>query len=273
METDRVLRSLGYQVMNNIGNGTYSTVQLATSQRHPGKVAIKVIDCKGKSPEFVYKYLPRELAILRRVRHPHIVRVHEIIEMPSRQVYIVMEPAKIDLFHKIKELGRIPIGTAKKWFSQLLSAMVYLHQQDIVHRDLKAENVLLTADGRIKLTDFGLGSFSKGFPDLSRTFCGTPTYAAPEVILGLPYDPKKSDVWSMGIILYAMVCGRLPFRFNFSFKKLLHLQRQPLVYPKGIRVGKLCRGFISYMLQINDFARPSMAEVAQHPWLWSRQKR
>ncbi|XP_072529520.1 testis-specific serine/threonine-protein kinase 6-like [Salminus brasiliensis] len=272
MQTKEVLRSLGYEVVDFIGKGSYGEVKLATSQRHSNHVAIKIMHRRLASHLFVSKLLPRELAILKRVKHPHIVQVHEIFEMPNGQVFIVMEAAAMDLQQKIWELGRIPIGQAKMWFSQLLSAVAYLHQQNIVHRDLKCKNVLLTANDQVKLTDFGLGRFSRGFPDLSKTYYCTPEYGAPEVLLEKPYDPKKSDVWSLGIIFYSMVTGSTPFKVN-SLKSLLRVQREPLVFPRRITVEEPCRAFISYMLQYDPSTRPSVTEVAQHPWLQLRQER
>ncbi|XP_072542616.1 testis-specific serine/threonine-protein kinase 6-like [Salminus brasiliensis] len=264
METNEVLRSLGFEVLDNIGKGNFGEVKLVTSERHPDQVAIKIIDRKLMAPYIASKHLPRELTILKVVKHRHIVHVHDIFDMPNGQVYIVMEPAKMDLSQKIQELNRIPISQAKKWFSQLLSAVVYLHQKDIVHRDLKCNNVLLTADDQVKLTDFGFGRFSRGYTDLSETYCGTLQYTAPEV--HEEYDPKKSDVWSLGVILFVMVTGSMPF--NESNKcNLRRLQREPLVYPDAVTVEGPCRAFISFILKFNPIIRPSATEVAMHPWL------
>ncbi|XP_072542633.1 ribosomal protein S6 kinase alpha-3-like [Salminus brasiliensis] len=266
METKKALRSLGFQVVRKIGEGSFGKVMLATSKKYPDQVAIKTTDLKLMKPGFVSKFLPRELAILRKVQHPHIVQVRDILELSNRHVFIVMEAAATDLCHMIQELHHIPIDQAKRWFSQLVSAVVYLHQQNIVHRDLKCSNVLLTADDRIKLTDFSLVRISRGFPDLSETYCGTPHYAAPEVLLHEPYDPKRSDVWSLGVILYTMVTGSLPFDSN-NLKRLPHHQKQPLKYPDGVTVDEPCKNFISYMLKFHYYLRPSAAEVAQHQWL------
>ncbi|XP_072546290.1 testis-specific serine/threonine-protein kinase 6-like [Salminus brasiliensis] len=270
MATDVILRSLGFKVLQNIGEGSYSEVLLATSERYPNPVAIKIITFIGKSPKYNCKFLPRELSILRTVKHPHIVQVHEMITRAGLQV-IVMEPAATDLYRKIVELGHIPMDQAKMWFSQLLSAVAYLHQQDIVHRDLKCENVLLTADGQVKLTDFGNGRFYNGLPELSETYCCTPKYTAPEVLLNEPYDPKKSDVWSLGVILYTMVTGSMPFDC-FLTRSLPSLQRKAVKYPDEIPVEESCRSIISYMLQYKPATRPSVTDVAQHPWLQSGQE-
>ncbi|XP_072530561.1 testis-specific serine/threonine-protein kinase 6-like [Salminus brasiliensis] len=273
MDSNPILRSLGYEVVKSLGEGTFGKVKLATSERHPNQVAIKIMQRTEKRPNFTFKFLPRELAILRRVRHPHIVRVHEIIEMPNGQVYIVMEALATDLLRKITELFVIPSEQAKIWFSQLLSAVGYLHKQNIAHRDIKCENVLLTSDNQVKLTDFGFGCFSRGFPHLCWTYCCTPTFAAPEVLLDLPYDPKKSDVWSLGVILYAMITGCLPFRDpTNNWSNLPRLQCKPVGYPSWVSVEEPCRDLISHILRFNPLARPSVTKVAQHPWLQTNQE-
>ncbi|XP_072529555.1 testis-specific serine/threonine-protein kinase 6-like [Salminus brasiliensis] len=268
MQTKKVLNRLGYEVIDNIGKGNYGMVKLATSKKHPKNVAIKIMDRRRMTPDVVSKFLPRELAILRQVKHPHIIQVHDVFEMTNGQVFIVMEVAVTDLFQKILELHRLSGSQAKTWFSQLLSAMVYLHQQDIVHRDLKCENVLLTADDQVKLSDFGFSRFSRGFPKLSETFCGSPEYAAPEVLNRTPYDPKKSDVWSLGVILYIMVVGLMPFRAYGDRK----LQCKALKFPTCIGVEMSCQSIIAYMLQYDPSTRPWVTEVVQHPWLQSDQE-
>ncbi|XP_072527472.1 testis-specific serine/threonine-protein kinase 6-like [Salminus brasiliensis] len=268
MTTDGVLRSLGYEVVCNIGHGAFGQVKLATSGGHPNKVAIKMMDRRLMSPNIVSKFLPRELTILKTVRHPHIVEVHDILEMENGQVFIVMEAAATNLYSKIQELHHIPMDQAKIWFSQLLSAVVYLHQQDIVHRDLKCENVLLTADNQIKLTDFGFGRVSKGFPDLSETYCCTRCYAAPEVIRCKAYDAKKADVWNLGVVLYFMVTGSSPFIQTYE-NIYPRFQHKAVEYPAGIRVEEDCRSIISSMLRYDPLTRPSVTELQWHPWLQS----
>ncbi|XP_072517407.1 testis-specific serine/threonine-protein kinase 6-like [Salminus brasiliensis] len=269
MKTDGPLRSLGYELVGSLGEGTFGMVELATSERHSEQVAIKIMKPRRKKSKFTRKYLPLELAILRRVRHPHIVQVHEIFQMPSGQAYVVMEAATTNLFRKVCELSFIPMDQARTWFSQLVCAVVYLHQQNIAHRDLKCMNVLLTADNQVRLTDFGFGRFYEGFPKLCRTYMCTPLYAAPEVLLRVPHDPMRSDVWSLGVIFYHMVTGRLPFKAP-NRKRLPLRQLRPLEYPSNVE--EPCRAFISYMLRYNALVRPSATKVAQHPWLQTSQE-
>ncbi|KAG9270271.1 testis-specific serine/threonine-protein kinase 6-like [Astyanax mexicanus] len=205
MATKKDLSSLGYKVLHTIGKGAFGTVKLAKSEKYPDKVAIKIMDCKRMSSHDYQQCRLYELSILRNTRHPHIVHVHEIYIRPSGQIFIVMEAAAMDLTKKIRKLGRIPPDQARLWFSQLVSAMVYLHIKNIVHRDLKCGNVLLTADDQVRLIDFGFGCYTAGFPDVRETLCSTPPYSAPELLMEKWYDAKKSDVWSLGVILYIML--------------------------------------------------------------------
>uniref|UniRef100_A0A8C7DCX7 non-specific serine/threonine protein kinase n=1 Tax=Oncorhynchus kisutch TaxID=8019 RepID=A0A8C7DCX7_ONCKI len=248
MCTEKVLRGMGYKLGVTIGEGSYS------------KVAIKIVDRKKAPHDFVHKFLPRELTLLREVRHDNIVHVHEFIEVCIGQLYIVMEAATTDL-QKIQEVNSIPIGQAKTMFSQIVSAVNYLHQHNIVHRDMKCENVLLTWDNKVKITDFGFGRFAMGYPELSSTYCGSAAYAAPEVLLGVPYDPKKYDVWSLGVILYVMVTGCMPYD-DSNVRKLPRAQRKASVYLDDVTVEEPCQLFIAYLLQFSPSSRPTIQQVS-----------
>lgn len=152
----------------------------------------------------------REIKILKLARHPNIVQLYEIIETP-RQLYLITEyvPGG-ELFDYIVANRRLKEEEACKFFQQIISGIEYLHELGIVHRDMKPENLLLDHAGQIKLVDFGLSNTYTGDETL-RTACGSPCYAAPEMISGEPYHGSKVDVWSCGVILFAMVCGYLPF--------------------------------------------------------------
>ncbi|XP_064789260.1 testis-specific serine/threonine-protein kinase 6-like [Oncorhynchus masou masou] len=266
MYTEKVLREMGYKLGATIGEGSYSKVKLAISQKHNSEVAIKIVDRKKAPHDFVHKFLPRELTLLRGVRHNNIVHVHEFIEVCNGRLYIVMEAAATDLLQKIQEVNSIPIAQAKTMFSQIVSAVNYLNQNNIVHRDMKCENVLLTRDNQVKITDFGFGRFAKGYPELSSTYCGSAAYAPPEVLLGVPYDPKKYDVWSLGVILYVMVTGCMPYD-DSNVSKLPRAQRKALVYPDDVTVEEPCQQLIAYLMQFSPSNRPTIQQVAEQSWL------
>ncbi|CAM4656629.1 unnamed protein product [Leuciscus chuanchicus] len=246
--------------------GSFSEVKLYSSLKHRCNVAIKIMDREKSPADFVEKFVPRELSILGQVNHDNIIKMYEIIEMPGRRVGIVMEAAAKDLYKKIVEVHRIPERQSKTMFSQMVSAINYLHQAGIVHRDLKCENVLLTAQEQIKITDFGFSRRCHDPSELVSTFCGTLTYYPPEIIMGRPYDPKKYDIWSLAVILFCMLTGQVPFNAA-SQSRLLILQQKPLVYPKDVAFGEPCRELFRAMLQYDPPKRPTIQEVAEHPWL------
>lgn len=163
MSGDRLLSKLGYKLGGTIGEGSYSKVKLAQSKKYRENVAIKIVDRRRAPPDFVTKFLPRELAILKGLRHPHIVQVYKFIEVCNGKLYIVTEVAETDLLQRVQQLNHIPGPQAKEMFIQIVSTVSYLHENNIVHRDLKCENVLLTEGNQVKITDFGYWRKAHGY--------------------------------------------------------------------------------------------------------------
>lgn len=173
-------------------------------------MAVKILEKEKITEEADVERVSREIHILKLIRHPNIVQLYEIIETP-RQLYLIMEYAPGgELFDHIVKNSKLNEKEACKIFQQIVSGIDYLHELKVVHRDLKPENLLLDHNMNIKLVDFGL---SNTFPkdELLKTACGSPCYAAPEMIAGELYSGSRVDIWSCGVILYAMVCGFLPF--------------------------------------------------------------
>ncbi|XP_075467227.1 testis-specific serine/threonine-protein kinase 6-like [Ascaphus truei] len=264
---DSLLRDLGYKVGRTIGEGTYSKVKVATSKKYKGSVAIKVLDPRLAPPDFVSKFLPRELAILRGIRHPHVVQVFEFIEVNNGLHFIVMELCGTDLLQLVQRAGRVAAPHARRLFGQIVSALRYLHEHHLVHRDLKCENVLLTDNHCVKLTDFGFGRKTQGYPEMCTTYCGSAAYAPPEVLLGIPYDPKKYDIWSLGVVLYVMVTGCMPFD-DSNISKLPNIQQRGVVYPASVPVEDKCQSLIKELLHFSPQERPDISVVSKNSWLW-----
>ncbi|NXU48909.1 TSSK1 kinase, partial [Turnix velox] len=220
----------GYTLNNTLGEGSYGKVKSAYSERHKRNVAIKIIDKKRTPQDFLQKFLPRELEVLKRLHHPSIIKTYEIFETMVGKVYIVMELGeKGDLLDYIKSKGAMKEDLARDKFQQLAAAVKYCHDSELAHRDLKCENILLDENLNIKLSDFGfsksLSRDTNGKLILSKTFCGSTAYAAPEVLQGIPCDPRMSDIWSMGVILYAMVNALMPFD-DSNVKNMISSQKQ-----------------------------------------------
>ncbi|XP_064180796.1 MAP/microtubule affinity-regulating kinase 3a isoform X4 [Anguilla rostrata] len=198
-----------YRLLRTIGKGNFAKVKLARHILTGREVAIKIIDKTQLNPTSLQK-LFREVRIMKILNHPNIVKLFEVIET-EKTLYLVMEYASGgEVFDYLVAHGRMKEKEARAKFRQIVSAVQYCHQKHIVHRDLKAENLLLDADMNIKIADFGFSNeFTMG--NKLDTFCGSPPYAAPELFQGKKYDGPEVDVWSLGVILYTLVSGSLPF--------------------------------------------------------------
>ncbi|KAL7986804.1 hypothetical protein Chor_013087 [Crotalus horridus] len=272
MDDAAILKKRGYIMGGNLGEGSYAKVKSAFSERLKFDVAIKIIDRKKAPPDFLERFLPREIDILAKVNHHSIIKTYEIFETSNGKVYIVMElGVQGDLLEFIKLKGEMPEDIARKMFRQLGTAIKYCHDNDIVHRDLKCENLLLDKDYHIKLSDFGFAKRLVRDEDgkiiYSKTFCGSAAYAAPEVLQGIPYEPKIYDMWSLGVILYIMVCGSMPYD-DSNIRKMLRLQKEHRVhFPKSKNLTIECKDLIYRMLQPDVSRRLRIEEVLSHIWM------
>ncbi|KAL3270959.1 hypothetical protein HHI36_021462 [Cryptolaemus montrouzieri] len=261
--SEKLVRVGYYELERTIGKGNFAVVKLATHIVTRTKVAIKIIDKTALDEENLTKIF-RETAILKNLRHPHITRLYQLMET-NHTIYIVTEYAhKGEIFDHLVEKGRMPEEEAKRIFSQIVSAVSYCHSQGVVHRDLKAENLLLDHNMNIKLADFGFSNeYTEGCA-LS-TWCGSPPYAAPELFLGLQYDGPKVDIWSLGVVLYVLVCGYVPFDGSS-----LHMLRSVVIEGKfriPYFMSRDCEDLIRHMLVVDPEKRLTMSQIARHRWL------
>ena len=193
-----------YQICDLIGVGTTGIVKLGINIRTKEKVAIKIIKKKGliENPYIVSK-IQREVCLMKIIDHPHILKCIDFYET-ERNLYLILEYAERGELFEILILNKsFNLGLAAKYFRELIYGLEYLHSTLICHRDLKPENILVTSDDSIKIADFGFAKFMRS--NITSTSCGSPHYAAPELISGLPYDSFKSDIWSCGVVLYTMI--------------------------------------------------------------------
>ncbi|KAK5638408.1 hypothetical protein RI129_012703 [Pyrocoelia pectoralis] len=260
---DRLERVGYYKLEKTIGKGNFAVVKLATHVVTRTKVAIKIINKTALDEENLTKIF-RETAIMKKLRHPHITRLYELMET-KQAIYLVTEFAsKGEIFDHLVAKGRMAEPEAKRIFNQIVSAVNYCHSQGVVHRDLKAENLLLDHNMNIKLADFG---FSNQFTDGCQlsTWCGSPPYAAPELFQGFKYDGPKADIWSLGVVLYVLVCGSLPF----DGPTLQALQN--VVISGKFRIpyfmSQECEHLIRHMLVVDPDKRLTMVQIAKHRWL------
>ena len=247
-----------------LGEGAFAKVKLATHIVTNEKLAIKIID-KSKliKDENDISRVKREINILKKIRHKNIIQLYEVMESKNN-LYIVMELCEgKDLFEYIIKKGKLKEKEACHFFQQIINGVDYLHQQGIIHRDLKPENLLLDINNNIKISDFGLSTFFT-HGRLLETPCGTPSYAPPEMLRGDDYNGELSDVYSCGVILYAMLCGRLPYSESKEDILLKKIMNHEYVVPSF--VSKSACSLIHAMLSIDPKKRITIPEIIRHPW-------
>lgn len=258
-------KSIGhYVLMKTIGEGTFGKVKLGTHILTGERVAVKVLE-KDRIQELAdVERVAREIHILKLIRRcRHIIQLYEIIETP-RQLYLIMEYAPGgELFDYIVEHGRAEEKDACRFLHQILAGVERVHETNVVHRDMKPENLLLDERECIKIVDFGLSNtFQDG--QLLQTACGSPCYAAPEMIAGNQYFPPMVDVWSCGVILFALVCGFLPFEDQNHaelYKKILNAE-----YETPNFVSPEVTSLIAGMLTTDPEKRMSLKDIRKHQW-------
>ncbi|XP_023807236.1 MAP/microtubule affinity-regulating kinase 3 isoform X4 [Oryzias latipes] len=252
-----------YRLLKTIGKGNFAKVKLARHILTGREVAIKIIDKTQLNPNSLQK-LFREVRIMKILNHPNIVKLFEVIET-DRTLYLVMEYASGgEVFDYLVAHGRMKEKEARAKFRQIVSAVQYCHQKHIVHRDLKAENLLLDADMNIKIADFGFSNeFTLG--NKLDTFCGSPPYAAPELFQGKKYDGPEVDVWSLGVILYTLVSGSLPF----DGQNLKELRERVLrgKYRIPFYMSTDCENLLKRFLVLNPAKRGTLEQIMKDRWI------
>ncbi|XP_042343214.1 testis-specific serine/threonine-protein kinase 1-like [Plectropomus leopardus] len=265
------MESRGYAFKRNLGEGMSGKVVCAYSARLRRRVAIKVIDKKKANTNYLENFLPREIEIIRSLDHPNIAKTFDVFESLTSKVYIVMELCvKGDVLNYIDTKGAFPENSSCRLFSQLCDAIQYLHDSNVAHRDLKCENLLLDTEFSLKVCDFGFSkrlTYADGRMVLSKTFCGTPSYAAPEIMRSFPYNPKVSDVWSMGVVLYMMLYASMPFDAT-NVKRMLRIQIQHNIHFSDTpAVSSEAKELIRSILHPNVEKRITISKILQCAWI------
>lgn len=259
------IHKFGYILGKTLGSGAYAKVKTATSLKSntcKGEVAVKIIDKKSAPKDVVAKFLPREIETLKELDHENIIKLYDVIDT-TETMYLVLELATSgDLLDFINSRRYLSERMARTLFTDLVTGIKVCHNRNIVHRDLKCENLLLDAHLKLKISDFGFARKTDG--QNLETYCGSYAYAAPEVILGQPYIGQAADVWSMGVILFAMLAGKLPFK-DSDVRTLLAEISSVLVYPS--RLGDEVKHLISRMLTFAPHERITVQEIQDHHWM------
>ena len=246
-----------YEIHHQIGIGSTSVVALAINLKTQRKYAIKIVNRNFMIEQGLFLRFEQEIRIMKSFDHPHIVKTEEIL-FDKNYIYVVMEYCfNGDLFDYIKTASPLPEGECLKIFEQTLQALSYLHHKKIAHRDIKPENILLDISMNVKLCDFGLcHTVDK---NLLKTACGSPIYSSPEIITNKDYDGTKSDIWSLGIVFYIMVTGRLPWSFTSNKQLYQQIENAQIPYPQGMPLTYL--NILKGMLQKDPNMRLSADEL------------
>ncbi|CAF3638124.1 unnamed protein product [Adineta steineri] len=252
-----------YLLQKTLGKGQTGLVKLGVHYVTGDKVAIKIVNREALSESVLLK-VEREIAIMKLIEHPHVLRIHDVYES-RKYLYLILEHvAGGELFDYLVKKGRLTPKEARKFFRQIISALDFCHSHMICHRDLKPENLLLDDKMNIRVADFGMASLQVegGFLETS---CGSPHYACPEVIKGEKYDGRKADVWSCGVILYALLVGALPFDDD-NLRQLLEKVKKGIFHiPHFVPVD--CQQLLRGMIEIDPNKRLTLEDVSRHPWV------
>ncbi|KPP70009.1 NUAK family SNF1-like kinase 1-like [Scleropages formosus] len=252
-----------YELLETLGKGTYGKVKRAVERRTGREVAIKSIRKDKIEDEQDMVHIRREIEIQSSLRHPHIIAIYEVFENRDKIVIVMEYASKGELYDYLSERRRLSESEIRHFFRQIVSAVHHCHKNGIVHRDLKLENVLLDENFNIKIADFGLSNLYHR-DKLLQTYCGSPLYASPEIINGRPYHGPEVDSWALGVLLYTLVYGTMPFDGGNH----RHLVRQ-------ISSGEYrepahssdARGLIRWMLMVNPERRATVEDIANHWWV------
>ena len=255
---------IGHYILGEtLGTGTFGKVKIATHYITSHKVAVKILNRnKIKSLDVVSK-IKREIQNLKLFRHPHIIKLYQVMSTPT-DIFMVMEyVAGGELFDYIVKKGKLKEPEARRFFQQIISGVEYCHRHMVVHRDLKPENLLLDDKLNVKIADFGLSNMMQD-GEFLRTSCGSPNYAAPEVISGKLYAGPEVDIWSCGVILYALLCGTLPFDDEHVPSLFRKIKSGIFAVPDYL--NKEVVGLLCIMLQVDPLKRSTIAQIREHDW-------
>lgn len=251
-----------YIIKQTLGQGTFGKVKLGIYKSTNKKVAIKILDKSRIVEKDDQERVNRELKIISNFKHPNVIQVKELLQT-HKYYFIVMEYCEGgELFHYIVKKRNLSEEETSFFFYQIINGLEYIHSDNVVHRDLKPENLLITKEYRLKIIDFGLSNYFN--KTLLTTPCGSPCYASPEMVLGKKYNGFMIDIWSVGIILYAMICGYLPFEDKENKVLFKMISECKIVFPH--HVSHLVKDIIHKILVTDPYQRITLKNIKRHPF-------
>ena len=251
-----------YKIHGILGKGTFSIVKLGIDKATGEKVAIKILNKKKIVNQSDVERVEREINILKNINHVNLIKINKIKE-DAENYYLIMEYCESgELFNYILKKIRLDESESAYYYYQLINGLDYIHSKNIVHRDLKPENLLLYNKNILKIIDFGLSNYSND--ELLSTPCGSPCYASPEMISGKKYDGNLIDIWATGIILFAMLCGFLPFEGQTNEILYKNIVICKVDYPKFL--SDISIDLLKQILVPDPEKRIQLSEIKQHPF-------
>ncbi|KAK6033954.1 kinase domain protein [Cooperia oncophora] len=248
-----------FEITKKLGSGTYGKVSLAFDHKFDREVAVKLIKKSAIENKADLVRIRREIRIMSALHHPNIIQIFEVFENREKIILVMEYASGGELYDYVSRFGSLPESEARRIFRQITSAVLYCHKHQVAHRDLKLENILLDQDNNAKIADFGLSNYF-GTKSLLTTFCGSPLYASPEIINGTPYKGPEVDCWSLGILLYTLVYGSMPFDGRDFNRMVRQIKRGAYYEPDTPSTASM---LIRNMLRVNperrcsDILRPS----------------
>lgn len=256
-----------YALLETIGKGSFGKVRRGVHIPTKVRVAVKILNRAALASGNMDKKIKREIKILKLFNHAHICRLYDVLYTPG-DIFVVMEYCGKELYDHIVKCGRLDEAQARSIFQQIVCALEYCHHFRVVHRDLKPENILYSAETKTaKLIDFGLANIMQD-GEFLRTSCGSPNYAAPEVISGRLYAGPEVDVWSCGVVLFALLCGCLPFDEDNIPALFSKIKRGKFTIPS--HVSPEAADLINQILVVDPVSRITISQIRDHPWFSHR---
>ncbi|XP_056160418.1 CBL-interacting serine/threonine-protein kinase 9 isoform X3 [Syzygium oleosum] len=255
-----------YELGKTIGEGSFAKVKFAKHLDSGDSFAIKIIDRHHVLRHKMVEQIKREISTMKLIKHPNVIKIFEVIASKTK-IYIVLEFVDGgELFDEIAKHGRLREDDARRYFQQLIDAVDYCHSRGVYHRDLKPENLLLDTYGVLKVSDFGLSTFSKKVREdgLLHTACGTPNYVAPEVLTDNGYDGTSSDIWSCGVILFVLMAGYLPFDEANLIALYRKICNADFACPSWFSSG--AKNLIKRILDPSPLTRITIPEIREDEW-------
>uniref|UniRef100_A0A5S6Q1C1 Protein kinase domain-containing protein n=1 Tax=Trichuris muris TaxID=70415 RepID=A0A5S6Q1C1_TRIMR len=266
-ESTRPLKRTGskqrFEIVRKLGSGTYGKVSLAVDHRTGEQVAIKIIKKFAIENAQDLLRIKREIRIMSALRHPNIIEIKEVFENDEKIVIVMEYASGGELYDYVNNFGPLPEAEVRRTFRQIVSAVYFCHKNHVAHRDLKLENILLDKSMNAKIADFGLSNYFSD-TEMLRTFCGSPLYASPEIINGIPYRGPEVDCWSLGVLLYSLAYSSMPFDGR-DFNRMIRQIKRGIYYEPDNPSS--ASTLIRIMLRVSTDRRATIDDIASHWWL------